>query len=42
MERFPTRFKKMADSYNDRTSLADIEQMINEMINLKKRNRSRS
>lgn len=36
MEKFSTRFKKIADSYNDRTSIADIEQIINEMINLKK------
>ena len=36
MEKFSTRFKKIADSYNERTSLADIEQMIEEMIALKK------
>ena len=33
---FSERFKKIANSYNERTSLADIEQMINEMIQLKK------
>lgn len=36
MEKFSERFKKIANSYNERTSLADIEQMINEMIKLKK------
>ena len=36
MEKFSTRFKKISDSYNERTSLADIEQMIEEMIALKK------
>ena len=36
MEKFSTRFKKIADSYNERTNLADIEQMIEEMIALKK------
>lgn len=36
MEKFSERFKKIADNYNERTSLADIEQIINEMINLKK------
>lgn len=36
MEKFSIRFKKIADSYNERTSLADIEQMILEMIQLKK------
>lgn len=35
-EKFSTRFKKIADSYNERTNLADIEQMIEEMIALKK------
>jgi len=35
MEKFSTRFKKIADSYNERTNLADIEQMIKEMIDLK-------
>src|SRR5574344_1054 len=35
MEKFSDRFKKIAENYNERTSLADIEQMINEMINLK-------
>ena len=36
MEKFSTRFKKIADKYNARTSLADIEQMISEMIQLKR------
>lgn len=36
MEKFSERFKKIANSYNERTSLADIEQMIEEMIKLKK------
>lgn len=36
MEKFSTRFKKIADSYNERTSLADIEKMIEEMILLKR------
>lgn len=36
MEKFSERFKKIANNYNERTSLADIEQMINEMIMLKK------
>ena len=36
MEKFSTRFKKIADSYNERTNLADIEQIIEEMIALKK------
>ena len=35
MEKFSDRFKKIAENYNERTFLADIEQMINEMINLK-------
>lgn len=36
MEKFSERFKKIAENYNERTSLADIEQMIEEMIKLKK------
>ena len=35
MQKFSERFKQIAENYNERTSLADIEQMINEMINLK-------
>ncbi|HHX69735.1 MAG TPA: DUF3387 domain-containing protein [Gallicola sp.] len=35
-EKFSEKFKKIAQNYNERTSLADIEQMIEEMINLKK------
>lgn len=36
MQKFSERFKKIAANYNDRTSLTDIEQIINEMIKLKK------
>ncbi|MDD3187029.1 MAG: HsdR family type I site-specific deoxyribonuclease [Bacilli bacterium] len=36
MEKFSERFKKIAENYNERTSLADIEKIIEEMINLKK------
>ena len=35
MEKFSTKFKKIADSYNERTSVEDIEKIIQEMINLK-------
>lgn len=34
-EKFSTKFKKIADSYNERTSVEDIEKIIQEMINLK-------
>lgn len=36
MEKFSERFKKIVENYNERTSLADIEKIIEEMINLKK------
>ena len=36
MEKFSDRFKKIAENYNERTSLADIARIIEEMINLKK------
>lgn len=36
MEKFSTRFQKIAASYNERTSVEDIEKIIQEMINLKK------
>ena len=36
MEKFSTRFKKIVASYNERTSVEDIEKIIQEMINLKK------
>ena len=36
MEKFSTKFKKIADSYNERTSVEDIEKIIQEMIYLKK------
>ena len=35
MEKFSTKFKKIADSYNERISVEDIEKIIQEMINLK-------
>ena len=35
MEKFSTKFKKIADKYNERTSVEDIEKIIQEMINLK-------
>ena len=35
MEKFSTKFKKIADTYNERTSVEDIEKIIQEMINLK-------
>ena len=34
-EKFSTKFKKIADVYNERTSVEDIEKIIQEMINLK-------
>ena len=34
-QKFSERFKKIAENYNERTSIADIEQMIEEMIKLK-------
>ncbi len=36
MEKFSERFKKIAENYNERNSFTDIEQMIEEMIKLKK------
>ena len=36
MEKFSTRFQKIVSSYNERTSVEDIEKIIQEMINLKK------
>ena len=36
MEKFSTRFQKIVGSYNERTSVEDIEKIIQEMINLKK------
>lgn len=36
MEKFSTRFQKIAASYNERTSVEDIEKIIQELINLKK------
>ncbi len=35
MEKFSTKFKQIADRYNERTSVEDIEKIIQEMINLK-------
>lgn len=35
-EKFSTKFNKIVDMYNERTNLADIEKIIEEMINLKK------
>ena len=35
MEKFSTKFKKIADSYNERTSVEDIEKIIQDMIDLK-------
>lgn len=35
-EKFSTKFKKIVDAYNERTEFSDIEQIIEEMINLKK------
>ncbi len=35
-EKFSTKFNKLVDAYNERTDLADIEKIIEEMINLKK------
>lgn len=36
MEKFSTKFQKIAASYNERTSVEDIEKIIQEMIYLKK------
>ncbi|MDD4706345.1 MAG: type I restriction endonuclease subunit R, partial [Bacilli bacterium] len=36
MEKFSEKFKKITDAYNARTNVADIEQMIEEMVALKK------
>lgn len=35
MEKFSTKFQKIAASYNERTSVEDIEKILQEMINLK-------
>ena len=35
MEKFSTKFKKIADAYNERINVEDIEKIIQEMINLK-------
>ena len=35
MEKFSTKFQKIAASYNERTNVEDIEKIIQEMINLK-------
>lgn len=35
MEKFSTKFQKIVASYNERTSVEDIEKIIREMINLK-------
>ena len=35
-EKFSTKFNKIVDMYNERTDMADIEKIIEEMINLKK------
>ncbi len=35
MEKFSTKFQKIAVTYNERTSVEDIEKIIQEMINLK-------
>ena len=35
-EKFSTKFNKIVDAYNDRTDIADIEKIIEEMIELKK------
>ena len=35
-EKFSTKFNKIVDMYNDRIDIADIEKIIEEMINLKK------
>lgn len=36
MEKFSTKFQKIVATYNERTSVEDIEKIIQEMINLKK------
>ena len=35
-EKFSTKFNKIVDAYNERTDIADIEKIIEEMIKLKK------
>ena len=35
-EKFSTKFNKIVDAYNERTDIADIEKIIEEMINLKR------
>ena len=35
-EKFSTKFNKLVDAYNERTDVADIERIIEEMIGLKK------
>lgn len=35
-EKFSTKFNKLVDAYNERTDMADIEKIIEEMIKLKK------
>ena len=35
-EKFSTKFNKIVDMYNERTDIADIEKIIEEMIKLKK------
>ena len=35
-EKFSTKFNKLVDAYNERTDIADIEKIIEEMIKLKK------
>ena len=35
-EKFSTKFNKIVDMYNERTDIADIEKVLEEMINLKK------
>ena len=36
MEKFSTKFKKIAATYNERTGVEDIEKILQELINLKK------
>lgn len=36
-EKFSTKFNKIVDLYNERTDMADIEKIIEEMIQLKKK-----
>lgn len=35
MEKFSTKFQKIVATYNERTSVEDLEKIIQEMINLK-------